>query len=68
MTVMATVSSKDICENAKLAREMALTGNYDSAAIYYEGLQGLLGRMVNSVHDPLRKGKWSMVILKLFYF
>lgn len=58
---MAKVSAMEICENAKLAREMALTGNYDSASIYYEGLQGMLGRMVNSISDPLRKGKWSMI-------
>lgn len=39
MTVMAKTTIEEICENAKLARDMALTGNYDSACIYYEGLQ-----------------------------
>ncbi|XP_055853169.1 katanin p60 ATPase-containing subunit A-like 1 isoform X1 [Episyrphus balteatus] len=61
MTVMAKTSIAEICENAKMAREMALTGNYDSAAIYYEGLQGMLSRMVTSTTDPLRKGKWGMI-------
>lgn len=61
MTVMAKTSIVEICENAKMAREMALTGNYDSAAIYYEGLQGMLSRMVMSTTDPLRKGKWGMI-------
>lgn len=61
MTVMAKTSTAEICENAKMAREMALTGNYDSAAIYYEGLQGMLSRMVTSINDPLRKGKWEMI-------
>lgn len=63
MTVMAKVSSAEIYENAKMAREMALTGNYDSALIYYEGLQAMLGKMVTAMGDPLRKGKWVMVNL-----
>lgn len=61
MTVMSKTSIAEICENAKLARDMALTGDYDSASIYYEGLQGLLARMISSTNDPLRKGKWTMV-------
>ncbi|KAL9889995.1 katanin p60 ATPase-containing subunit A-like 1 isoform X1 [Glossina fuscipes] len=61
MTVMAKTSIAEICENAKLARDMALTGNYDSASIYYEGLQGMLARMISSTADPLRKGKWTMI-------
>lgn len=61
MTVMAKTTFEEICENAKLARDMALTGNYDSACIYYEGLQGLLARQLKATADPLRKGKWSMV-------
>lgn len=61
MTVMAKTSIVEICENAKLARDMALRGNYDSASIYYEGLQGMLTRVINSTSDPLRKGKWTLV-------
>ncbi|XP_043651375.1 katanin p60 ATPase-containing subunit A-like 1 [Drosophila teissieri] len=61
MTVMAKTTFEEICENAKLARDMALTGNYDSACIYYEGLQGLLARQLKATADPLRKGKWSMI-------
>ncbi|XP_017119853.1 katanin p60 ATPase-containing subunit A-like 1 [Drosophila elegans] len=61
MTVMAKTTIEEICENAKLARDMALTGNYDSACIYYEGLQGLLARQLKATADPLRKGKWSMI-------
>ncbi|EDW34336.1 GL22198 [Drosophila persimilis] len=61
MTVMAKTTFEEICENAKLARDMALTGNYDSACIYYEGLQGLLARQLKATADPMRKGKWSMI-------
>lgn len=62
---MANTSLAEICENAKLARDMALTGDYDSATIYYEGLQAMLVRMINSISDPLRKGKWTMVCIIL---
>ncbi|XP_064553820.1 katanin p60 ATPase-containing subunit A-like 1 isoform X1 [Drosophila montana] len=61
MTVMAKTTIEEICENAKLARDMALTGNYDSACIYYEGLQGMLARLLKSTVDPMRKGKWNMI-------
>lgn len=61
MTVMAKTSIVEICENAKLARDMAYTGNYDSACIYYEGLGGMLDRMVKSTNDSLRKSKWKLV-------
>ncbi|CAD6992128.1 katanin p60 ATPase-containing subunit A-like 1 [Ceratitis capitata] len=61
MTVMAKTSIAEICENAKLARDMAYTGNYDSACIYYEGLGGLLDRMVKSTNDALRKSKWKLI-------
>ncbi|KAH8418464.1 hypothetical protein KR009_004454, partial [Drosophila setifemur] len=61
MTVMAKTTFEEICENAKLARDMALTGNYDSACIYYEGLQGLLARQLKATADPMRKGKWNMI-------
>ncbi|XP_055382873.1 katanin p60 ATPase-containing subunit A-like 1 [Condylostylus longicornis] len=62
MTVMAKIpSATEISENAKSARECALSGDYDSASIYYEGLQGMLGRIVSSINDPMRKGKWTMI-------
>ncbi|XP_017461369.1 PREDICTED: katanin p60 ATPase-containing subunit A1-like isoform X3 [Rhagoletis zephyria] len=61
MTVMAKTSIAEICENAKLARDMAYTGNYDSACIYYEGLGGMLDRMVKSTTDSLRKSKWRLI-------
>lgn len=36
-------------------------GDYDSARIYYEGLIQTLQRLVLSISDPMRKGKWTMV-------
>ena len=30
------ISVSDICENTKLAREMSLLGNYETASVYYQ--------------------------------
>lgn len=59
----AKVTTAEICENAKLARDSALIGDYDSASIYYEGLQSMLGKAMVETPDSLMKGKWKMVSL-----
>lgn len=61
MTVMAAVSTSEICENAKMAREMAFMGNYDSAGIYYEHVLQMLQKLVLAVAEPVRKGKWTLI-------
>lgn len=61
MTVMAKVSASEICDNAKMARDMALTGNYDAAGIYYEGVLQSLQKHIVSITDHIRKQKWIMV-------
>lgn len=61
MQVMAKVTTAEICENAKLARDSALIGDYDSASIYYEGLQSMLGKAMIETMDSQMKGKWKMV-------
>lgn len=58
---MAAVSASEISDNAKLAREMALIGNYDSAGIYYEGVLQMVQQLVLGLADPVRKGKWTLV-------
>lgn len=60
MTIMA-VSVGEICENTKLAREMALMGNYDSALVYYEGTVQMIHRLLITIADPTRKSKWQLV-------
>lgn len=61
MTVMATVSTSAICENAKLAREKALMGNYDTASIYYETVSQMLQKLLLGIGDPVRRGKWTLI-------
>lgn len=58
---MAGLSTSEICENTKLAREMAVMGNYDSAGIYYEGVLQMLRKLLVGLSEPLQKGKWLMI-------
>lgn len=60
MTIMA-VSVGEIGENTKLAREMALMGNYESALVYYEGTVQMIHRLLIMIADPTRKSKWQLV-------
>ncbi|XP_044741600.1 katanin p60 ATPase-containing subunit A-like 1 [Chrysoperla carnea] len=61
MTVMATISISEICENTKMAREMTLTGSYETAGIYYQGVIQMTTRLLQIIEDPLRKAKWMRV-------
>lgn len=55
------VSINEICENTKLAREMALMGNYESASVYYQGVIQQIHRLLLTIAEPTRKGKWQFV-------
>lgn len=59
MTVMA-VSVFEMYENAKLAREMAVMGNYESSGVYYEGTLQQINRLVMA-SDQSNKQKWLSV-------
>lgn len=60
MTVMA-VSVDEIRESINMAREMALTGNYDSSLVYYEGAKLQLGRFLSTVDIQTRRESWRTV-------
>lgn len=51
----------EICENTKLARETALTGNYESSVVYYTGVVQQITRLLMTITDPNRKAKWQQV-------
>lgn len=55
------VSINEICENTKLAREMALIGNYDTSGVYYQGVVQQIHRLLATIADATRKAKWQMV-------
>lgn len=48
-------------ENARLARELALMGNYDSSGIYYEILVETLQKFMLNMNDPSKKGRWAVI-------
>uniref|UniRef100_A0A2S2NP14 Katanin p60 ATPase-containing subunit A1 n=1 Tax=Schizaphis graminum TaxID=13262 RepID=A0A2S2NP14_SCHGA len=60
MTVMA-VSIDEIRESINMAREMALTGNYDSSLVYYEGAKLQLGRFLSTVDIQARRESWRTI-------
>jgi len=55
------VSLQDICENTKLAREMSLVGNYETATVYYQGVIQQIHRLLATIEDPQRKFKWQQI-------
>lgn len=55
------VSINEICENTKLAREMALMGNYDTSGVYYQGVVQQIHRLLATIADATRKAKWQVV-------
>lgn len=67
MTVMA-VSIDEIRGSINMAREMALTGNYDSSLVYYEGAKLQLGRFLSTVDSQSRRESWRTVNNVLFFF
>lgn len=70
MTVMA-VSIDEIRESINMAREMALTGNYDSSLVYYEGVKLQLGRFLSTVDNQKRRESWrnvSYIHFNVLYF
>ena len=62
---MSTSPIAEICENTKLAREAALLGNYETAAVYYQGVVQQIHRLLPTITDPNHKAKWQSVSLWL---
>lgn len=56
-----SVTVNEIMENAKLAREQALMGNYDMSSVYYQGAVQLIHRLLPQIEDQSRKGRWLEV-------
>ncbi|KAF2364462.1 Katanin p60 subunit A1 [Trinorchestia longiramus] len=53
------VSLQDIAGNTRLAREMALTSQYETAAIYYQGVVQQIHRLLPTIQEPSRKQQWQ---------
>eukprot|EP00095_Tigriopus_kingsejongensis_P007329 maker-scaffold589_size129586-snap-gene-0.38 protein:Tk07329 transcript:maker-scaffold589_size129586-snap-gene-0.38-mRNA-1 annotation:"katanin p60 atpase-containing" len=55
------ISVSEICENTKLAREMSLIGNYETASVYYQGVIQQIHRLLSGLDDLGRKYKWQQI-------
>ena len=56
------MSLSEICENAKMAREYALLGNYDTSLVYYQGVIQQIQKHIQQLKDDaVMKQEWHQV-------
>ena len=56
------MSLAEICENAKMAREYALLGNYDTSLVYYQGVIQQIQKHIQQLKDDaIMKQEWHQV-------
>lgn len=56
------MSLSEICENAKMAREYALLGNYDTSLVYYQGVIQQIQKHIQQLKDDaIMKQEWHQV-------
>ena len=56
------MSLPEICENAKMAREYALLGNYDTSLVYYQGVIQQIQKHIQQLKDDaIMKQEWHQV-------
>lgn len=51
----------ELSHNAKLAREMAMSGNYDSSGIYYETVLENVQKLLLGCSDATRRSKYALI-------
>jgi len=49
----------EIDSNLRLARKMALTSQYDTAAIYYQGAITQISRLLQGLQEPSQRQQWQ---------
>lgn len=61
------MSLAEICENAKMAREYALLGNYDTSLVYYQGVIQQIQKHIQQLKDDaIMKQEWHQVCNNIF--
>lgn len=55
------MSLTELSNNVKLAREMAVSGNYDSSGIYYDTVLEMIQKLILGTMDSTKKGKFSLI-------
>lgn len=61
------VSVDEIRGSINMAREMAVTGNYDSSLVYYEGAKLQMGRFLSTIDNQTRRESWRTVSYILLF-
>lgn len=55
------MSLTELSNNVKLAREMAVSGNYDSSGIYYDTVLEMIQKLILGTMDTTKKGKFTLI-------
>lgn len=55
------MSLSELSSSVKMAREMAVSGNYDSSGIYYETVLEMVQKLILGTMDSTKKGKFSLI-------
>jgi katanin p60 ATPase-containing subunit A1 len=58
---LTKMSLAELSSSVKLAREMAVSGNYDSSGIYYETVLEMVQKLILGTMDSTKKGKFSLI-------
>ena len=55
------MSTTELNASVKMAREMAVSGNYDSSGIYYETVLEMVQKLILGTMDATKKGKFTLI-------
>ena len=55
------MSLTELSTNVKLARDMAISGNYDSSGIYYETVLEMIQKLIIGCMDTTKRGKYTLI-------
>lgn len=55
------MSLTELSSNVKLARDMALSGNYDSSGIYYDTVLEMIQKLILGCVDTTKRGKYTLI-------
>lgn len=63
--MQSSYTVKEFCENTKVARELAVVGQYEDAAVYYEGAISFMQRHLNACGDLTNNKQKHQVLHKV---
>lgn len=63
--MQSNYSVKEFCENTKVARELAVVGQYENASVYFEGAISFMQPYINLCADQSKKQKYQQVLQRV---